>query len=346
LDVIVKTWNEIRAKQGLSDILLQFKDAAYGDALSMIKSSQVDTLSSGLFLSRRFLNNSGVGDYSRDILNSGMSIMVLKPPAQGSLLKSMFSGALWKTLFIFSVFMFIFGNLYWLVEKETEKEYNDRVAKGQDDSDVVSWKYSEGLQTGIWWTATTMTTVGYGDHAPKTTKGRVLAMVVMLLSLFLVGMFTSSLTAELTTNAISQKPAISTLSDLRSAKVAVVKGTYPYHFLQKASSDKKKISAVGTPSAALKLLVDKKVDAVLGVSDVLKYLGQNSDVSNKVLIEATQYRSHSIVFPAAPKALKAAVDGGLFTDAISDTILALEDDGQVDLLLEKYFPAPKPNPVA
>jgi len=36
---------------------------------------------------------------------------------------------------------------------------------------------------GIWWAATTMTTVGYGDLYPETDAGRVLAMAVMLVGI-------------------------------------------------------------------------------------------------------------------------------------------------------------------
>jgi len=46
-------------------------------------------------------------------------------------------------------------------------------------------------EDAIWWTYTTITTVGYGDKYPVTTEGRVLAMVLMTFGVALFGTFTA-----------------------------------------------------------------------------------------------------------------------------------------------------------
>ena len=40
---------------------------------------------------------------------------------------------------------------------------------------------------GIWWALTTMTTVGYGDHVPETTSGRVVAAIIMIVGVGVLG---------------------------------------------------------------------------------------------------------------------------------------------------------------
>lgn len=51
----------------------------------------------------------------------------------------------------------------------------------------------QGLGDALWWSAVTITTVGYGDYAPITTEGRVVAIFLMLLSIGLIGSVTALL---------------------------------------------------------------------------------------------------------------------------------------------------------
>ncbi|WP_062378473.1 potassium channel family protein [Demequina pelophila] len=47
----------------------------------------------------------------------------------------------------------------------------------------------------IWWSLVTMTTVGYGDYAPVTPEGRVVATVIMLVGVALIGVITATVAA-------------------------------------------------------------------------------------------------------------------------------------------------------
>ncbi|MER7764754.1 ion channel [Streptomyces sp. NPDC097619] len=51
------------------------------------------------------------------------------------------------------------------------------------------------LGDAVWWSFTTMTTVGYGDHAPTTGLGRVLAVGLMLSGIALLGLVTANIAA-------------------------------------------------------------------------------------------------------------------------------------------------------
>jgi voltage-gated potassium channel len=47
----------------------------------------------------------------------------------------------------------------------------------------------------LWWACETVTTVGYGDHFPVTTQGRVIAVALMVVGVSMVGAVTASVAA-------------------------------------------------------------------------------------------------------------------------------------------------------
>ncbi len=51
------------------------------------------------------------------------------------------------------------------------------------------------LGDAVWWSFTTMTTVGYGDHSPTTGPGRMIAVGLMLSGIALLGVVTANIAA-------------------------------------------------------------------------------------------------------------------------------------------------------
>lgn len=58
---------------------------------------------------------------------------------------------------------------------------------------VASIETNRGMTTwdGIWWAATTVTTVGYGEFKIETDAGRIIAMMIMLVGIGFVAMLTA-----------------------------------------------------------------------------------------------------------------------------------------------------------
>ncbi len=58
---------------------------------------------------------------------------------------------------------------------------------------VASVESNQAMTTwdGIWWAATTVTTVGYGDFTVETDAGRIIAMMIMLVGIGFVAMLTA-----------------------------------------------------------------------------------------------------------------------------------------------------------
>lgn len=88
--------------------------------------------------------------------------------------------------------------------------------------------FLEGLGHGIWWSAVTMTTVGYGDKSPRTFAGRVVAFVWMFLGFILLSIFVSALVS----NISSQNRSGATLDrQMHHMKMGVIKDSPAAQFL-------------------------------------------------------------------------------------------------------------------
>jgi voltage-gated potassium channel Kch len=61
------------------------------------------------------------------------------------------------------------GSALWLLERD------------RPNSTVRSWG------DALWWSISTMTTVGYGDHVPVTTSGRLIGAAVMVAGVAVIG---------------------------------------------------------------------------------------------------------------------------------------------------------------
>jgi voltage-gated potassium channel len=61
--------------------------------------------------------------------------------------------------------------------------------------EVLSPNSFESFGDALWWAATTVTTIGYGDVVPATDGGRVIAVFVMFTSVATVSLTTAVITA-------------------------------------------------------------------------------------------------------------------------------------------------------
>jgi polar amino acid transport system substrate-binding protein len=133
-----------------------------------------------------------------------------------TLVSAMFSADILKLLGWSAVGLLILGHLMWLVDRR------------RPESDFASG-YVRGVWDGVWWATVTVTTVGYGDTTPKTAPGRVIAVLAMVGSLFLVGAFVSEVTTALQSERAAR--VVSDVDDLDDRPVAVVKGSSYETFL-------------------------------------------------------------------------------------------------------------------
>jgi len=340
-DKIIAIINQANKAAGIPLVRVDFIPATYAENLLALQDGSIDTFATGVFLTRLLRTSSAGSKFSIGFWQSGMGIMIQSVSTQPSLMAALASPGPWISLAGFFFGLVAFGLCWYCVERETEeleaerkKEQKeaanalDRYCGYDTSSNVTERGFWEGLGTGMWWTATTMTTVGYGDQAPKTSCGRVLSVATMIASLFLVGMFTSNLTSAMTLTALNGDTSISSIADLNGANVAAVQGSFPYNYLTQQGTTN--LMGTATMSDAVDLLLDGKVTAIVGVNDVLNYWSTQFKAAGNVRLVGSQYHAHSLVFPFS-------AGGDATAKVVTDALLALEDTEALDSIVNKYF---------
>ncbi|KAK2554275.1 hypothetical protein P5673_024279, partial [Acropora cervicornis] len=115
----------------------------------------------------------------------------------------------------------------FIVKKEDStnaaKAVMDAVFQGWPDTywnpDEFPRSFFKGTWEGFWWAFVSMTTVGYGDRAPRSVLARAFAFVWVLIGLVIISIFTATVTTSLT--------AISLSNDIKlyGSKVVALKNT-------------------------------------------------------------------------------------------------------------------------
>ncbi|MEM7272560.1 MAG: transporter substrate-binding domain-containing protein [Actinomycetota bacterium] len=153
-------------------------------------------------------------DFTSAVISSGPQLGYHERlVTEQALWRIMLSTEVRQILIVALLGLIILAHLIWFVERN----------RGDEEAQDFHPSYVRGIWDGLWWATVTVTTVGYGDKAPRSVPGRAIALLAMLLSLFLVGAFVSQITGVLTANR-SDVP-IESLDDARSVPVGAVAGS-------------------------------------------------------------------------------------------------------------------------
>jgi polar amino acid transport system substrate-binding protein len=181
-------------------------------------------------------------------------------PASARFLVAFFDlNAWWILLRIiigFLAIMVIVAGLMWLCERRA----NPMQFGGEG-------RPARGFGAALWWSAVTMTTVGYGDVAPRTLKGRLIAVAWMFVSLVLVSIFTATLASILTTERLRQDTAIRGLDDLRQIHIGTFSDSSTAEYLTLNHIDYKALAR----TELFEALKNGNIQAVLYDEPFLRY---------------------------------------------------------------------------
>ncbi len=182
-------------------------------------------------------------------------------------LQRFFSWDFFKAIGGLAVIILIFGGLAWLFERRYNKE-------------EFGGKWYKGIGAGFWWSAVTMTTVGYGDKSPRSPGGRIIALIWMFMSLIIISGFTAAITSSLTINQLSTYQ-IQSPGDLYKARVGTLRKSVGQQYLLEKGIAHENFSDIKN---ALEELAAGNLDAVVYDQPIIRYILKNEMVNSQINI--------------------------------------------------------------
>lgn len=250
--------------------------------------------------------------FSQPYYQSSLSIVSrVDKPSFWDKIKPFFS---FKLLIAVAVFLFILaivGTLLWLAErKESPEQFPADPAKG--------------IGNGMWLAIVTMSTTGYGDMAPITVKGRVIAGTWMVVTIIFATSMVAGIASTLTLSSLGSN-TITNIEQLPNKKVATIQGSPAEAFLDEHNVTE---VAVADLDEAVMKLKDRDVEAVIYDRPQLRYYLKNHADEGLYLSKAEYFKQgYGFAFP-----LKSPL-----VHDVNRTMLELAEDHDIARIIDYYL---------
>lgn len=270
--VSVELWENIARKLQIS---YEFKEYDLSNLIKALKKTDIDLSISPLTVTSERLKHF---NFTQPFFTSNLTIAVQgKKRSQFSVfLSNIFSINFFKAILLLFLTIFIFGFLIWISERKKNPNFSNGI---------------KGMFDGIWWSAVTMTTVGYGDKTPKTGLGRFFAVLWMYIAIMIISSFTASITTALTINKIGTE--IETIDDLKDSNVGTIKSSSSEKFLKRNNIN---IVHFGNVSEAINALAKGNLNAFVYDEPIIRHIIKEKGFIDKVQIVPNDFNAEYYSF--------------------------------------------------
>jgi ABC-type amino acid transport substrate-binding protein len=248
--IAVRLWRHVASDLGVQ---YELREMSPSDLLAAIEEGKLAAVVTAVATAER----EQLVDFSHPYYSTGLGIAVPQASAAPDwfvVMGNLVSWSFLKIIGLLVLVLMIAGSLVWVFERRANPEqFSDRPLKGIAD--------------GLWWAVVTMTSVGYGDKAPRTRLGRVLAGIWMLSAIILISVFTAHITSTLTVTSLAGR--VRGPADLPHVRVGTLRDSAAQSQLRAALG----LAASGYDSFAdgLEALAHGEIDAFVAGEPILRY---------------------------------------------------------------------------
>lgn len=303
--ISVDLWEQIAERQGLE---YEWVEQPLAELLKGVQNGALDVGIAAITINSERETKL---DFTHGYFTSELSIATVEGGGGGwALAQALLSPGFLKTVLGLVMLLLVVGFGLWLAERKQNQEQFGGSAP-------------HGIGAAFWWAAVTMTTVGYGDKAPQTFLGRIIALVWMFAALVVISGFIAGMSSALTVGNLSAK--VTGPNDLYNAKVGTVEGSTSAVYLEEKGV---RAQTFETVEDAWSQLLNQQIDAFVYDAPILRYTVNKEGLERvKVLPGGFERQQYGIALP----------DGSTWRESFNRTLLEITQSNDWHEVTEQYL---------
>ena len=245
-------WKGICDATGLQ---VEFVELPYEELIQQVAAGKIDAAAGEIEVTP---DAEKLVDFTQPFLTSSLCIALNRTSWQSAwknAIHDLFNWTIARYLAVIFFAMLIVSLLLWFAERHH--------GTGHFHGGIT------GIGSALWFSAVTMTTVGYGDKTPATIIGRIIAVFWMIFGVVLVSAFTATITSSISAAKIAN--SIESIADFNHLSCGALRGSLSAQVLKRVGVMTHEYESI---PAAFEDLAAGKIEAVVGDRNTLSYVSR------------------------------------------------------------------------
>lgn len=252
MGISIDFWNLVNQSAGKSFTYRRYSNIA--ELLKAVENGTVDMSINPLTVSEQRMQKM---DFSQPFFISGTAFVKRSSSQWLIFIQNFFTWRFLSAVAILLAVNFLIGILIWFAERrKNPEEFRGGI---------------KGLADGFWWSAVTMTTVGYGDKAPRSTAGKVLGFIWMFAAILMISGLTAGIASALTVSTLGDN--IEVVEDLRRFETGTVRGSSSASYLR---NNGVKAQGFASVEEGLEAVQENRIEVFVHDRPILQYHLENN----------------------------------------------------------------------